>query len=109
MGTDREQVGLVRYPREARSPQHFFGHAAGKVLEIELNVLDESRKVGDDQDALFLVLPHEGQDLGVLRAQQPERAAAKGAKATFASVISRLTHQSSDEGFPCCASTFTVS
>ena len=73
-----QEVRLVRDLRKPRAAEHLLGDDARVVLQVQLDVLDEPRQVGNHQDALILVLADERQDLGIVGTQQTERAPAEG-------------------------------
>ena len=90
-------------------PSTSTGRNARVVLQVELHVLHEPRQVGDDQyRARHRYLRMNARTLE-LSGRSSSNVPRPKLRNCLRRVISRLTHQSSDDGLLCWASTLTVS
>ncbi len=78
VGAQGEQVGQLADLRERRAPEQLGGHDAAELRQVELDVLDEAREVGDHQDPLAVVAADERQDAVVVGLEELDRAPAEG-------------------------------
>ena len=77
VGTERENIRLVLDDGELRLPEQLHGNPPLVGGEVQLHELGEAGQVGHDEDQLLLVAAEEREDLGVLRVEELDRAAAE--------------------------------
>ena len=78
---EREQVRQFADGGKAGAAHQLGGNAAFEAAQVELDILGEARQVRDHQHALVLVLPDEGQYLGILRLEEFNGAPPEGMEA----------------------------
>src|SRR5438132_35022 len=81
VGAEGQEVRRLADDRHLVAAEELHRHQALPLAEVQLNRLQEPRKVGDAQDLLRLVAADVPEHLAVLGPQQLERAAAKRAVA----------------------------
>ena len=74
---EREVVAALGDRRELVPAEQLDGHHAAMLVQVEGDALGEPRQVGDHQHDLVVVLAGEREDLGVLREQELDVAAAE--------------------------------
>ncbi len=78
MRPESEQVGQGADRREGPSAEQLDGDHPLVRREVQLHVFDVTGEVGDDQDPLVSVRPHEHHHLVVVRVEELDRAPAEG-------------------------------
>src|ERR1700719_2438376 len=78
MRSKRQNVIGFFYRREPVTAEDFNRHTSGKVRQVELNHLCETRKIHDHENGLVFVAAKKRQHLGVVREKKFESASGKG-------------------------------